>query len=107
MLFGIFCYWIAKQKEVNIKRMVIILSPPRYNNPAAGSLEYIRMVSDAIQRHKKFSVPDFSIYNNLGCGRDSLYSSGFRDRCSIAVPSGYWIRNKRCFRGLFKHYDMA
>ena len=27
MLFGIFYYWIAKQKKVSIKRMVIIWSP--------------------------------------------------------------------------------
>src|SRR5215471_6995542 len=27
MLFGIFYYWIAKQKKVSIKRMVIIFSP--------------------------------------------------------------------------------
>jgi len=27
MLFGIFYYWIAKQKKVSIKRMIIIWSP--------------------------------------------------------------------------------
>jgi len=67
MLFGIFYYWIAKQKKVSINRIVIIWSPV----PCCW---------------QPFSVPDFNIYNNLGFRWDNLYSSGFRGYCSIAPP---------------------
>ena len=113
MLFGIFYYWIAKQKKISIKRMVIIWSPVPVLFIFLGTivlllaaLSIFVWLATRSKDIRSFQF-QFSIYNNLDCGRDSLYSSGFRNHCGIAAPSRYWIRNKLCFLGLFEHYDMA
>jgi|SRR5215831_9839227 len=113
MLFGIFYYWIAKQKKVSIKMMVIIFSPVPVLFIFLGTIILLLATLSIFVwlaarskdiRSFQFQISIFIIIWVLGGIAYILQNSR-----TIVVPPlqsevGLEIN---AVRGLFKHYDMA